>query len=554
MSAARFRLFVAIVVAACGPASAQEHTLLGAARIHTGSEGRPIAEAMVWDADGRIVAIGIESELTGRFPQARRIDLGGQSVVPGLIDAHGHLMNLGHALLRANLGGAASKAEIIQRLQAHAADLPAGEWLLGRGWDQTLWPEAEFPTAADLDAHFPDRPVWLERVDGHATWGNSLALKSASRDLSGDWQPDGGRILRDADGEPTGVFIDAAESLVAAAIPAPSMDLDALALERALAEAAKFGLTGVHDAGVSLRQLALYRRFADSGRLPIRVYAMANGDAEALDALCAMGLYQHPGGRLQMRTVKLYIDGALGSRGAALIEDYSDEPGNRGLLLTKPSAFERTLQKARDCGVQVAAHAIGDRGNRMVLDGFQRVLGAAAQADHRWRIEHAQVVNLADIPRFAQLGVIASMQPTHATSDMRWAQARLGEHRLAGAYAWRRMKDAGVALALGSDFPVEAVDPVLGLHAAATRQDARGWPEGGWLASQKLEVAEALQGFTLDAAHAGFAEGEIGSLEVGKRADFVVLSQALEGLAPAAVLDLRVQSTWVDGAQVYPVR
>ncbi|WP_395793104.1 amidohydrolase [Aquimonas sp.] len=555
MSATRSHALVAIALAACLSVFAQEHTLLGAARIHTGSETVPIAEAMVWDADGRIVAVGVESELVRQFPRARRMDMGGQTVVPGLIDAHGHLMNLGHALLRANLVGAASKADIIERLQAHAADLPAGEWLLGRGWDQTLWPEAEFPTAADLDVHFPDRPVWLERVDGHATWGNSLALKSASRDLSGDWQPDGGRILRDADGKPTGVFIDAAETLVSGAIPAPSMDLDALALERALAEAVKFGLTGVHDAGVSLRQLALYRRFADSGRLPIRVYAMANGDAEALDALCAMGLYRHPGGRLQMRTVKLYIDGALGSRGAALIEDYSDEPGNRGLLLTEPSAFERTLQKARDCGVQVAAHAIGDRGNRMVLDGFQRALGTdAGTADHRWRIEHAQVVNLADIPRFAQMGVIASMQPTHATSDMRWAQARLGKDRLAGAYAWRRMKDAGVALALGSDFPVEAVDPVLGLHAAATRQDARGWPEGGWLASQKLEVAEALRGFSLDAARAGFAEQEIGSLEVGKRADFVILSQALEGLAPPAVLNLRVQSTWVDGAQMYPAR
>jgi hypothetical protein len=555
MSASRSYALVAIALAACLPVFAQEHTLLGAARIHTGSETVPIAEAMVWDADGRIVAVGVESELVRQFPRARRMDMGGQTVVPGLIDAHGHLMNLGHALLRANLVGAASKADIIERLQAHAADLPAGEWLLGRGWDQTLWPEAEFPTAADLDVHFPDRPVWLERVDGHATWGNSLALKSASRDLSGDWQPDGGRILRDADGKPTGVFIDAAETLVSGAIPAPSMDLDVLALERALAEAVKFGLTGVHDAGVSLRQLALYRRFADSGRLPIRVYAMANGDAEALDALCAMGLYRHPGGRLQMRTVKLYIDGALGSRGAALIEDYSDEPGNRGLLLTEPSAFERTLQKARDCGVQVAAHAIGDRGNRMVLDGFQRALGTdAGTADHRWRIEHAQVVNLADIPRFAQMGVIASMQPTHATSDMRWAQARLGKDRLAGAYAWRRMKDAGVALALGSDFPVEAVDPVLGLHAAATRQDARGWPEGGWLASQKLEVAEALRGFSLDAARAGFAEQEIGSLEVGKRADFVILSQALEGLAPPAVLNLRVQSTWVDGAQMYPAR
>jgi hypothetical protein len=223
-------------------------------------------------------------------------------------------------------------------------------------------------------------------------------------------------------------------------------------------------------------------------------------------------------------------------------------------LFAEPPAFEKILRKAHDCGAQVAAHAIGDRGNRVVLDGMQRVLGEASASDHRWRIEHAQVVALSDIPRFAQLGVIASMQPTHATSDMRWAQARLGEDRLAGAYAWRRMKEAGALLALGSDFPVELVDPVLGLHAAATRQDARGWPEGGWIASQKLSLMEALRGFTLDAARAGFAETEVGSLEAGKRADFVVLSRALEDLAPADILDLRVQSTWIDGERVYPVR
>ncbi len=529
-------------------------TLLVDARIHTLDPAAPHAEAMAWDEDGRLLALGTQAELRERFRGARELSLGGQTVIPGLIDAHGHLMNLGHALLRANLMGASSKAEIVERLRQHAQDLPTGAWLLGRGWDQTLWPEAEFPTAADLDAHFPDRPVWLERVDGHAGWGNSLALAVSTRDLSGDWQPEGGRILRDEQGQATGVFIDSAEQFIVEAIPAPSEEVDALALERALAESARFGLTGVHDAGVSLKQLALYRRFADSGRLPLRIHAMANGDAEALDALCAMGHYRHPSGRLQMRSVKLYIDGALGSRGAALLEDYSDEPGNRGLLFAEPPAFEKILAKAHACGVQVAAHAIGDRGNRVVLDGMQSVLGEARGTDHRWRIEHAQVVALGDIPRFAQLGVIASMQPTHATSDMRWAQARLGEDRLAGAYAWRRMKEAGALLALGSDFPVEAVDPVLGLHAAATRQDARGWPEGGWIASQKLDLMEALRGFTLDAAHAGFAESEVGSLEVGKRADFVVLSRPLEDLAPASILDLKVESTWVDGVRVYPAR
>jgi predicted amidohydrolase YtcJ len=529
-------------------------TLLVDARIHTLDAEHPIAEAMAWDSSGRLIAVGSELELRERFADARMLSMGGQSVVPGLIDAHGHLLNLGHALLRANLAGASSKAEIIRRLQAHAQDLPAGAWLLGRGWDQTLWDNAEFPTAADLDAHFPDRPVWLERVDGHAGWGNSLALTSATRDLSGDWQPEGGRILRDGKGQPTGVFIDSAEQFIVESIPAPSDEINALALERALAEAVRFGLTGVHDAGVSLKQLALYRRFADSGRLPLRIHAMANGDAEALDALCAMGHFRHPSGRLQMRSVKLYIDGALGSRGAALLDDYSDEPGNRGLLFAEPPAFEKLLAKAHDCGVQVAAHAIGDRGNRVVLDAMQRVLGEDRGVDHRWRIEHAQVVALSDIPRFAELGVVASMQPTHATSDMRWAQARLGEDRLAGAYAWRRMQESGALLALGSDFPVEAVDPVLGLHAAATRQDARGWPEGGWLAAQKLSLPEALRGFTLDAARAGFAESEVGSLEPGKRADFVVLSRGLEDLAPASILELRVESTWVDGQRVFPPR
>lgn len=540
------------LIAASGTCAAP--TLLVDARIHTLDPAAPHAEAMAWDEDGRLLALGTQAELRERFRGAREVSLGGQTVIPGLIDAHGHLMNLGHALLRANLMGASSKAEIVERLRQHAQDLPTGAWLLGRGWDQTLWPEAEFPTAADLDAHFPDRPVWLERVDGHAGWGNSLALAVSTRDLSGDWQPEGGRILRDDQGQATGVFIDSAEQFIVEAIPAPSEEVDALALERALAESARFGLTGVHDAGVSLKQLALYRRFADSGRLPLRIHAMANGDAGALDALCAMGHYRHPSGRLQMRSVKLYIDGALGSRGAALLEDYSDEPGNRGLLFAEPPAFEKILAKAHACGVQVAAHAIGDRGNRVVLDGMQSVLGEARGTDHRWRIEHAQVVALGDIPRFAQLGVIASMQPTHATSDMRWAQARLGEDRLAGAYAWRRMKEAGAVLALGSDFPVEAVDPVLGLHAAATRQDARGWPEGGWIASQKLDLMEALRGFTLDAAHAGFAESEVGSLEVGKRADFVVLSRPLEDLAPASILDLKVESTWVDGVRVYPAR
>ena len=537
-------LFLPLLAGAAG-----ERVLVNA-RIHTMDPQRPLAQAMAWDADGVLLALG-DAGLAERHPQATRIDARGRSVVPGLIDAHAHLMGLGLALMRADLVGANSKLEVMERLRSFARELPPDAWLLGRGWDQNDWPEKAFPTAAELDAVFPDRPVWLERIDGHAGWANTAAMRAAGGDLSGEWQPDGGRILRDGDGRPVGIFVDTAMALVEQAVPAPGAALHAEALERALAEAVRHGLTGVHDAGVSLEQLALYRRLADAGRLPLRVYAMADGDAAALTALCAMGLYQHPSGRLAMRSVKLYADGALGSRGAALLADYSDEPGHRGLLVTEPDALRRAAEKARRCGVQVATHAIGDRGNRVVLDTYAAVLGQAAGSDHRWRIEHAQVVALEDIPRFATLGVVASMQPTHATSDMPWAQQRVGAERIRGAYAWQRFRDAGVRLALGSDFPVEQVDPMLGLYAAVTRQDATGAPAGGWLAGQRLTPEQALRGFTLDAAWAGFAEDRVGSLSPGKRADFVLLDRDPLAAEPAQLDEVRVLATYVDGQPVY---
>ncbi|NZA26442.1 amidohydrolase [Luteimonas sp. SJ-92] len=547
--------FVLVVCFAAATAHAAGERLLTAARIHSADPATAPADAMVWDGGGRILAVGRADALRGEYPDAEVLDLGDAVVVPGLIDAHAHLMNLGQALLSADLAGARSKDEVIERLQAYAADLPEGAWLLGRGWDQNLWPDKAFPTAADLDAAFPDRPVWLDRVDGHAGWANSAALRAAAaqegaRELRGDWQLDGGRIVREGD-EPTGVFVDAAMALVEAAIPPGGGASAEEALERALAAAVRNGLTGVHDMGVSREELALFRRFADAGRLPLRISAYADGDGRALDDLCTGGLYRHPQGRLRMEGVKLYMDGALGSRGAALLEEYSDEPGNDGLLLTEPDALAAAVRKARDCDVQVATHAIGDRGNRIVLDTYAEALDDRADGDHRWRVEHAQVVAPADIPRFAALGLIASMQPTHATSDMPWAEDRVGADRLAGAYAWRRFLDAGVPLALGSDFPVESVDPRLGLYAAVTRQDRDGRPPGGWLADQKLSAAEALHGFTAAAAHAGRAEDAVGRLVPGLRADFVVL--AADPLAlPAAELDeVRILSTWVDGVAVY---
>jgi predicted amidohydrolase YtcJ len=536
--------------AAASATEAARAGVLVNARIHTQVDDRPLADAIAWDANGRIVAVGSRDEVVAKAAGAPVHDARGATVVPGLIDAHAHLMGLGYALMRADLMGARSKAEVIARLEAFAADLPEGAWLLGRGWDQNLWPEKSFPTAADLDAAFPERPVWLERVDGHAGWANSAALRRVERDLAGDWQPNGGQVIR-VDGRPTGVFIDAATSLVDEVVPRPDAALRTEALERALEATARVGLTGVHDMGTSLADLELYGRFADEGRLTLRVVAYADGDAEALEALCRGGSYRHGSGRVSMAGVKFYADGALGSRGAALLDSYSDDHGNRGLLVTPPEQLLAAMRKARACGVQVATHAIGDRGNRLVLDDYAEVLGEDAPSDHRWRIEHAQVATLADIPRFQQLHVIASMQPTHATSDMPWAEARVGRERLAGAYAWRRFLQSNVRLALGSDFPVESADPRLGLYAAVTRQDLAGQPPGGWLPDQKLTAAEALRGFTADAAWAGFTEADVGRLAPGLRADFVLLDADPLAVDAARLPAIKVLSTWVDGERVY---
>jgi len=523
------------------------------ARIHTLTDGQPVAEALAWDAAGRIVAVGRRDEVVAKAAGAPVHDAQGATVVPGLIDAHAHLMGLGYALMRADLVGTRSKAEVVTRLQAFAARLPADAWLLGRGWDQNDWPEKTFPTAADLDAAFPTRPVWLERVDGHAGWANSAALRRVGRDLAGDWQPDGGQVVRTG-GRPTGVFVDAATRLVDDVVPPPDAAFRTEALRRALAATASVGLTGVHDMGTSVADLDLYRRFADDGRLTLRVVAYADGDAAALEQLCRSGPYRHPSGRVIMAGVKFYADGALGSRGAALLEPYSDDHANRGLLVTPPEKLLEGMRKARRCGLQVATHAIGDRGNRMVLDDYASVLGDAARSDHRWRVEHAQVVSVNDIPRFEQLHVIASMQPTHATSDMPWAEARIGRERLAGAYAWRRYLQSNVRLALGSDFPVESADPRLGLYAAVTRQDLAGQPPGGWLPDQKLTPAEALRGFTTDAAWAAFMEREVGRLEPGLRADFVLLDADPLVASPDRLPKMKVLSTWVDGTRVYSAR
>ena len=528
-----------------------EKILIHNAKIYTMDLGFSTADAILFDTSGRIHNVGGEEAMLEAFPDARQIDLDGKTIIPGLIDSHAHLHGLALSLSQAQLRDTASKDEVIQRLREQEQHLADGDWLLGRGWDQNDWEVKEFPSKADLDSAFPERPVWLRRIDGHAGWANSAALAMADQDLSGDWQPQGGFIYRDADGQASGVLVDGAMELVEKAVPEISRELLQASLGLALKQMLSLGLTGVHDMGVNRSILEMYQQFIGSGQFPTRVYAFTDGAGETLDWLCANGAIEDASGRLHMRAVKLYIDGAMGSRGAALLADYSDDSGNAGLLFMSPDELEAQVEKAMACGLQVGIHAIGDRGNRVALDAFQSALQKHPDNPGRHRVEHAQTLTATDIPRFAELGVIAAMQPTHATSDMYWVGDRLGAERVVYAYAWRSLLDSGARLVLGSDFPVEQVNPMLGIHAAVTREDTKGWPPGGWYPQEKLSREEAVRGFTLDAAYAGFMEKTVGSLESGKRADFIVLDRNVFEIEAADIADVKVLQTWLDGELVY---
>ena len=527
--------------------------LISNAKIYTFDAENTVFEygSMAFTEDGEILGLGARESMSRTFADARQVNLDGKTVLPGLIDSHGHLYGLALSFTMANLTGTRSKADVINRLHEFEAGLPEGEWLLGRGWDQNDWPEQTFPDRADLDAEFPGRPVWLRRIDGHAAWGNSLAIAQADRELAGDWQPEGGFIHRDPQGEPSGIFIDGAMEYVEKAVPETSPELIDAALDLATNAMVSLGLTGVHDPGVDRGVITLYQKKIAQNVFPIRVYAMADGMQETTDWLCEEGPLNDPSGRLFMRSVKLYADGALGSRGAALLADYSDDPGNRGLMFISAAEMEAALRRVFSCGLQAGVHAIGDAANRQVLDAYEKALAEFPENPGRHRIEHAQILHPDDIPRFSGLGVIAAMQPTHATSDMYWADERLGQERLAGAYAWQSLLASGARLAFGSDFPVEQVNPMLGIHAAVTRQDLEGWPKGGWLPEERISREDAIRAFTLDAAYAGFMEQLTGSLETGKRADFIVLDQDIMQIPAEDIASLRVAETWVDGERVF---
>lgn len=519
--------------------------------IYTVDAQQPLVEAIAFNDSGEIVMTGSSSQVRATWPNASLRDLQGAVVIPGLIDSHGHLENLAISMTRAQLRGTRDVEDVVRVLKEHEQKLSDSDWLLGRGWDQNDWPIKEFPSRQDLDAHFPDRPVMLKRVDGHAAWVNSAALAQVDRNLSGQWQPRGGFIHRDASGQATGILIDRAEALVEDLIPPETEALMSQALDLALQQMVSLGLTGTHDPGVSRQFIERYLRKIEEGHFPTRVYAMISGASEPLDWLCGQGALSNPSNRLFVRAVKLYSDGALGSRGAALLSEYHDAPGNQGLLFHDDASLRRQIGKVMSCGFQVALHAIGDAANRQALDAI--IATAAGYPDNpgRHRIEHAQVLSAEDIDKFALNGIIAAVQPTHATSDMYWAQERLGSERILFAYAWRSLIDSGARLALGSDFVVEEVNPILGFFAAVTRRDHEGWPKGGWFPEQRLTRQEALKGFTIDAAYAGFMENLVGSLSRGKRADFVILDRDIMKVPEIELLETRVLETWLDGDQVF---
>jgi hypothetical protein len=547
LPAAVLAILAAIVPDASSP---RPELLLENGVVYVSAEAEP-QRLSILIGGGRILFVGDASEARRLALDAPRRDLAGAFVFPGWADAHLHLLGLGQSLEIANLRGLADADAAARAVAKAAATLPAGAWAQGRGWDQNLWPGKQFPDARTLDRVLPDRPAVARRVDGHAIWANSAALKAAGIGPSTP-DPDGGRILRRSDGSPSGVLVDTAMLLLDRAIPAATDAERERWFLAAASACVRAGLTEVQDAsGYDAESIAVLARLAAENRLPIRVYATVTPEPGKVDAFLAGGVRIGEGRNfLTVRAIKAYADGALGSRGAALLADYSDEPGKRGLLVTSPERLDALALQAREKGWQLWIHAIGDRGNRLALDAFAKAAAAdpdAPPGGRRPRIEHAQVVAIEDFPRFASLGVIASMQPTHATSDMPWAEARVGPSRIAGAYAWQRMKASGTRMAGGSDAPVESENPLAGFYAAVTRQDESGNPAGGWRSDERLSRAEALALFTSDAAYAAFEENWRGRIARDYAADLTILARDPMTVPAAAIPAIPVRMTIVGG-------
>jgi predicted amidohydrolase YtcJ len=552
-------LLVVLLAALIGTPSAQTppaDLIFHNAKIYTADDARPRAEAIAIRGD-RIAAVGSSADVLKMKGDATKVvDARGAAILPGLHDAHGHFSGLGASLQVLRLRGTASWEQIVGMVRRRAASARPGEWIQGRSWDQNDWPVKEFPSHEMLSNAAPNNPVYLTRVDGHAAMVNKAALDAAgvTKDTK---DPEGGRIIRDAQGNPTGVLVDKAMGLVSREIPR----VNAAQLEEQIlladAEARKLGLTMVHDAGANTDVVDAYKRLIDAGKLQTRLYVMLRGPMEMLKPHFAAGPIANYGNHhLAVRAVKISADGALGSRGAALLEPYSDEPGNTGLLVNPPEEVYAQTLAASKAGFQMCVHAIGDRANRMVMDTFERVQKEVpGSRDLRMRNEHSQILDAAEIPRFAKLNVIASMQATHATSDLPWASTRLGPARVEeGGYVWQKLLKSGAIIANGSDFPVEEPNPMLGFYASITRQDPSGNPPNGWQPDQRLSREETLRSFTLHAAFAAHAEKELGSLTPGKLADLIVLSKDVMTVAPKEILSTTVTTTVIGGAIVYEAK
>ena len=502
---------------------------------------------LVIDDDGRVKQL-----ITRRDKQPSalkyRYDAKGKTMLPGLIDAHGHVMGLGFNALTLDLSDTNNLAEALEKIAQYSARNPGKGWIIGRGWNQEKWGLGRFPNAADLDAVVSDRPVWLARVDGHAGWANSNAMKKAGITIK-SVSPEGGRIEK-IDDKPSGIFVDAAGGLIEKFVPKPRAIERDVALSKAQDILLAFGVTSIADMGTSLDDWQSFRRAGDSGRLKIRIMSYAAG----VDAMATIAgptptpwLYDD---KLRMNGVKLYLDGALGSRGAWLKSPYSDAKNLIGLPMLNGAQLRNSMSRAAMDGFQVAVHAIGDRANAELLSAIEE-LSETYTGDQRWRIEHVQIVDPIDIDRLAKHGIISSMQPVHQTSDRLMAEQRLGQERLAGAYAWNSILKSGGRLAFGSDVPVESPNPFPGIAAAMTREDKNGEPFGGWIAKERVSRAQALAGFTTGAAYAGFASNKIGKLAKGHWADFILIDQDPMFAPPSAIRSVKVLETWVAGQKIY---
>lgn len=501
---------------------------------------------LVFDEEGKVVAVLTRGEARPQVDY--RLDAKGRVMLPGMIDGHLHVMDIGFAALTLDLSDANSLEEALAKIKAFAAENPGRPWILGRGWNQEKWGLGRFPTAAELDAVVSDRPVWLERADNHANWANSLAITTAGITAKTP-DPAGGRIIRDAKGAPAGVFVDKAVQLVGAVVPAPRPEDRDLAFAKAQEVLLAKGVTAVADMGTKAADWTTYRRAGDEGRLQVRIMSYADS-FETLELMAGPEptgwLYDD---RLRMGGIKLFLDGALGSRGASLKAPYADEHGTRGLPLLSPAQLRNMMSRASMDNFQSAVHAIGDAANAEVLAAIAE-LSESYKGDRRWRIEHTQIVDPVDLPKLGEHGVIASMQPLHQTSDRLMAEARLGPDRLAGAYPWRSVVSVGGRLAFGSDAPVEPADPWAGMAAAISRTDASGQPFGGWFPQQTVTREQALAGYTSGAAYAGFAEGRFGRLIPGERADFLLVDRDPLMSAPDAIRETKIHEVWIGGVKV----